>query len=142
MLSPASWTRSGTWPTLARRLSAVAGLYAYAVAEGLLDWSPLAHIKRPKVADDSQSTGLDRDEARSLLVAARASGPRDHALVALLLFNGLRVSEVVTAKIENLDHERGHRVLRIVRKGGKRATVPLAPRVADALDTYLGDRSG
>ena len=128
--------------TLARRLSAVAGLYAYAVAEGVLDRSPLAHVKRPKVADDSQSTGLDRDEASSLLAAAQASGPRDHALVALLLFNGLRVSEVVTANVEHLDHERGHRVLRIVRKGGKRATVPLAPRVADALDTYLGDRSG
>jgi integrase/recombinase XerD len=37
--------------------------------------------------------------------------------------------------------ERGHRTLRLRRKGGKRQTVALAPRTADALDTMLADRS-
>ena len=37
--------------------------------------------------------------------------------------------------------ERGHRVLKITRKGGKVATVPLAPRTAEAVDIYVGDRT-
>jgi integrase len=40
----------------------------------------------------------------------------------------------------DLDIDRGHRTLRIVRKGGKRVTIPLAPRTARALDPYVGER--
>ena len=43
--------------------------------------------------------------------------------------------------LEDLDTERGHRTLRIVRKGGKHVTVPLAPRTARALDLNLGERN-
>ena len=46
----------------------------------------------------------------------------------------LRISEALNADIEDLDTERGHRTMRIVRKGGKQATVPLAPRRSRALD--------
>jgi len=36
--------------------------------------------------------------------------------------------------------DRGHRTLRVVRKGGKHVTIPLAPRTARALDLYVGER--
>src|SRR5712692_765275 len=36
--------------------------------------------------------------------------------------------------------ERGHRILAIVRKGGKKATIPLAPRTARAIDLAIGER--
>jgi integrase len=55
--------------------------------------------------------------------------------------NGLRISEALGADVADLDTERGHRVPRITRKGGKRATVPLAPRTADAIDIYLQGRA-
>jgi len=61
--------------------------------------------------------------------------------VLLLGLNGLRVSEALGADVEDLTTERGHRVLRIKRKGGKTATVPLAPRTAEAVDAYVGDRT-
>jgi integrase len=54
--------------------------------------------------------------------------------------NGLRVSEALGADIDDLDVDRGHRTLRIVRKGGMQATIPLAPRTARALDLYIGER--
>jgi len=60
----------------------------------------------------------------------------------LLAMNGLRISEALNADVEDLDTERGHRTLRIVRKGGKHVTVPLAPRTSRALDLYLGERTG
>ncbi|MDQ3065953.1 MAG: site-specific integrase [Actinomycetota bacterium] len=42
--------------------------------------------------------------------------------------------------MEHLTHQRGHRVLRIVRKGGKASTEPLAPIVLHALENYVGER--
>jgi site-specific recombinase XerD len=126
--------------TVARRLSAISGFYKYAMAEELVARNPLAAVRRPKVGGDSTSTGLARDELHALLDAAEADGPRTHALVLLLALNGLRISEALNAKVEDLDTERGHRVLRIIRKGGKKATVPLAPRTAEAIDMYLAGR--
>jgi integrase/recombinase XerD len=120
----------------------LAGLYAYAVDVGRLDKSPLTSIKRPQVAEDSQTTGLDRDELRQLLAAAGADGPRSHALVLLLALNGLRVDEALSRNIEHLDTERGHRVLRLRRKGNKRATAPLAAPVVHALERYIDGRDG
>ena len=58
----------------------------------------------------------------------------------LLGLNGLRITEALSIDVADLGTERGHRVVRIVRKGGKHATVPLAPRTADALDNYLAGR--
>ena len=54
----------------------------------------------------------------------------------------LRVSEATGADIEALGIERGHRTLVITRKGGKVATIPLAPRTARAIDLAVGERSG
>ena len=64
----------------------------------------------------------------------------DHALIALLAMNGLRISEALGADIDDLDTDRGHRTLRILRKGGKHVTIPLAPRTGRALDLYIGER--
>jgi integrase len=64
---------------------------------------------------------------------------RDHALISLLAMNGLRISEALGANIDDLDVDRGHRTLRVVRKGGKQATIPLAPRTTRALDLYIAD---
>jgi len=127
--------------TVARRLSALAGFYRYALSEDLIVRNPVAPIRRPKGGSDTVSTGLDRDELSALVAAAKADSPRSHALVILLGLNGLRVSEALAADVTDLSTERGHRVLFITRKGGKRATVPLAPRTAETLDAYLAGRT-
>jgi integrase/recombinase XerD len=128
--------------TVARHLSTLAGFYKYAVGEDLIVRNPVANVRRPKVGTDTVSTGLDRDELAALIGAAQEDNPRSFALVLLLGFNGLRISEVLGADIEDLGTERGHRVLRVTRKGGKTATIPMAPRTADAVDAYVGDRIG
>ena len=87
------------------------------------------------------STGLDRKELTALIRTAEADSSRSLALVLLLGLNGLRISEALGADVTDLGTERGHRILRVRRKGGKTATVPLAPRTADAVDAYVGDRT-
>ncbi|RTL61767.1 MAG: integrase [Pseudonocardiaceae bacterium] len=128
--------------TVARRLAALAGFYDYAVDDGLIASSPVTRVRRPRVESDSPSTGLDRDEQRALLAAAAADGLRSTALVTLLLHNGLRIDEALSRDVEHLQTERGHRVLRLHRKGDRAATAALAAPTARALDAYLDGRAG
>jgi integrase/recombinase XerD len=123
--------------TITRRLCTVAGFYRYAVEEELLDHSPAAPVRRPRLDYESHATGLDRNELGALLVAAGLGPPAEHALISLLALNGLRVSEAANADIEALGIERGHRTLVITRKGGKVATIPLAPRTARAIGARM-----
>ena len=106
----------------------------------MLDHSPAAHVRRPRLDYESHAVGLDRNEVGAILVAAGLAGPAEHALIFLLALNGLRVSEAVGADIEALSVQRGHRTLAIVRKGGKKTVVPLAPRTARAIDLTVGER--
>ena len=128
--------------TITRRLCTIAGFYRYAVEEDLLDHSPAAHVRRPRLDYESHATGLDRNELGAILVAAGLGDAAEHALISLLALNGLRVSEATGASIEALGSERGHRTLTIIRKGGKVVTIPLAPRTARAIDLAIGERTG
>jgi site-specific recombinase XerD len=121
--------------TVTRRLSTIAGFYKYAVEEELLDRSPAAHVRRPRVDYESHAAALDRNELGALLVAAGLGSPPVHALISLLALNGLRVSEATSADIEHLGLERGHRTLTVTR------TIPLAPRTARAIDLAIGERT-
>jgi integrase/recombinase XerD len=121
-------------PTVTRRLCTIAGFYRYAVEEELLEHSPAAHVRRPRVDYESHAAALDRNELGTLLVAAGLGPPSERALISLLALNGLRVSEAAGADIDHLGLERGHRTLTITRKGGKVVTIPLAPRTSQAID--------
>jgi integrase/recombinase XerD len=105
--------------TVTRRLSTIAGFYRYAVEEELLDHSPAAHVRRPRMDYESHATALDRNEVGALLVAAGLGPAAEHALVSLLTLNGLRVPEATSADIEHLGLKRGHRTLVITRKGAR-----------------------
>jgi len=127
--------------TVTRRLCTIAGFYKYAVEEELLEHSPAAHVRRPRLDYESHATALDRNELGAILVAAGLGPPAEHALVSLLALNGLRVSEAIGADLEHLGLERGHRTLVVTRKGGKVVTIPLAPRTARAIDLASGERA-
>ena len=127
--------------TVTRRLCTIAGFCKYAVEEELVDHSPAAHVRRPRVDDESRAVVLDRNELGALLVAAGLGPSCEHALISLLALNGLRVPEATGADIEQLGLERGHRTLTITRKGDKVVTVPLAPRTARAIDLAVGERT-
>ncbi len=127
--------------SIARRSSAVHGFYRYAARHGAVTGSPFTAINRPAVDTESMTSGLTRDEVRALLAAARVHSPRAEALVTLLVLNGLRISEALAARVEDLDTDRGHTVLRIRRKGGKRAKAPLTPATTRALDAVVAGRT-
>jgi hypothetical protein len=119
--------------TVTRRLSTIAGKYA--VEEELLDHSPAAHVRRPRLDYESHATALDRNELGALLVAAGLGPPAEHALISLLALNGLRVSEATGADIEHLGLERGHRTLTIPARAA-RSSPSRSPRAPPGRSTW------
>jgi integrase/recombinase XerD len=129
-----------------RRLSALSSFYRYCAAHDLAGQVPTVGVARPAVDPDYTATiGLDRDQARALVAAADADrGPqalRTAAVIRLLLHNGLRVDEACAADVADLGTDAGHRVLRVTRKGARKARIPLTPATVAALDAYLADRA-
>jgi integrase/recombinase XerD len=128
--------------TVARKLSALSGFYDYGLHNAeVLTHSPVASVRRPKVTEESQAIGLTPDQLKRLLTAADAHSLRSAALVALLVFSGLRISEALGADVRDYSHDAGHRVLKVRRKGNKAGGVALVPPVVRALDAYLEGRS-
>src|SRR6478735_12154354 len=125
-----TWSRIAAPATVVRRLSCLSGFYDYGLREvELLGYSPVANVRRPRVGEDSPTIGLDAAELDRLLTAAEHDSPRSAALVSLLVYNGLRIAEALGSEVTSLTYQRGHRVLRIIRKGGRPSTEPLAPVV-------------
>jgi integrase/recombinase XerD len=120
-----------------RRLSALSSFYRYCAAYDVVDRVPTAGVLRPMVdADYTATVGLDRAAARALVAAADADAGRaalrSAAVIRLLLHNALRVDEACAADVTDLGVDAGHRVLRVMRKGARRAKVPLTPATVAA----------
>jgi hypothetical protein len=74
-----------------RRLSTIAGSCKYAVEEELLDRSPAAHVRRPRVEYESHAVAPGRYELGALLMAAGFGPPAGHALISLLAERASRI---------------------------------------------------
>lgn len=125
--------------TIGKILSALNGLFAFAVEEGAAQRNPVALARRPKLSGSSNRKGLSSAEVKAMLSACgltTLSGRRDFALLTVLAVQGWRISECLGLRIEDLGEEQGHRVATIVGKGAKVARVPLAAATWSALQTW------
>lgn len=141
-----AWARSletsGLAPrTVARRLAAISSWYGFLVVEEVRPDSPAEHVRRPRVGAEGETPGLTRDELRRLLAAAEEHGSlRSIALMSVLAHTGVRIGEALSRDVEHLGHDRGHRILRLERKGGLSGRAVLTAPVVRALDAYLDGR--
>jgi site-specific recombinase XerD len=128
--------------TVSRRMAVVAGFYRTCVIDGVLPHSPAEYVRRPNVPSQSPTLGLSHLQFEAMLTAARQSGNQfDFALVCLLGMLGLRIFEATGLDIADLGEEHGHRVLRVLGKGGKVVLVPLPPAVGRAVDRAIAERT-
>ena len=97
-------------------------------------------MRRPRLSEDSQALGLDRDQTRTLLGAADDASARDRALLYLLVFLGLRVSEAIGIDVEDLEPTRGHETVWVRRKRDRRSQLVLAPPPAAAVAAVRAGR--
>jgi len=123
--------------TAARRLSAIRQFYQLAVREGWIAADPSLELEPPRLGRPLPKT-LTEAEVEALLEApdlASPEGLRDRVMLELLYATGLRVSELVTLRPEQLGLQQG--LVRIVGKGGKERLVPMGDEAQDWLQRFL-----
>jgi site-specific recombinase XerD len=139
------WAGELSASTRAGRINAVSAFYRFVQqnVEGSFIRNPAEHVRRPEVSRESRTRGLDADELVRLRAAARETGPRDYALVQLLVGAGLRISEALEADTHHLRREGGQWYLYVVRKGSEdRVPVQVPDYAAYALRRYWRGRRG
>lgn len=105
----------------------VRGVFRFAHIDGLISGDPAVYARLPKVdTGESRTQGLDRLELIRFLQVAQTISVHHGALAYLLGIDALRASEAAAVRIEDYRETlRGHRVLHLVGKGSKPATMPL-----------------
>jgi site-specific recombinase XerD len=124
-------------------MHAVRGFFRFAHIDGLIAADPAVYARLPKVQrDESRTHGLDRLELIRFLQVAQTLTVHHGALAFLLGINALRASEAAAVRIEDYaETMRGHRVLHLVGKGNKPATMPVTVPVLRVLEACRGQRA-
>ncbi|MBA7618085.1 Tyrosine recombinase XerD [subsurface metagenome] len=123
--------------SIARKLSAIRSFYRYLLREEVVSASPAATTSSPKL-DKRLPSFLTVEEAVRLLEApdlSKPEGQRDRALLELLYASGLRVSELVTLNLEQVNLDTNE--IRVWGKGSKERVVLIGEPAAQALSAYL-----
>jgi integrase/recombinase XerD len=121
----------------ARALSAIRVFHRVLRDQGIAPVDPTVEIEAPR-AGRKLPRLLSHTEVESLLAAPQPKDPagrRDRAMLETLYAAGLRVSELVTLRVEDLDLET--QLVRARGKGGKERIVPLGAAAVEALREYL-----
>ena len=128
--------------TVVTMMHGVRGYFRFAHIDGLIAADPAVYARLPKVQrDESRTQGLDRLELIRFLQVAQTITVHHGALAYLLGINALRASEAAAVRIEDYaDTLRGYRVLHVVGKGNKPATMPVTVPVLRALEACRGTR--
>lgn len=123
--------------TIARKLSALRGYFAYLLAERVVASDPTEKLEAPRPGRPLPEA-LTYPEVKRLLAAVHTTdelGLRDLAVLEVLYGAGLRVSELTGLTVRHLQLEEGF--VHVVGKGSKERLVPLGGRARDRLQRYL-----
>lgn len=121
----------------ARQLSSLRGFFKFLLRERAIEADPTDLVDPPRVARKLPRV-LSYDDVDRLLAAPpkdTARGIRDSAMIHLMYASGLRVSELCTLKLRDLDRKVG--TVAPLGKGGKRRLVPVGQVALERIDVYL-----
>jgi integrase/recombinase XerD len=122
----------------ARALVAIRGLFRHLVSERWLEADPTALIDAPRTA--RRLPGVLGDEAVGKLIAQPTDTPRgrrDAAMIELAYASGLRVSELVTLALADINLRQAF--VRVTGKGSKTRIVPLHNAAREKIEAYLAN---
>jgi integrase/recombinase XerD len=129
----------------ARLLSSLRAFYGYLLDEGLCSDDPTQHLTSPKIPKrlpkfltEDEVLRLVRAPSQPNAVADPADAIRDRAMLELLYASGLRVSELISLRREDLHLEAGY--LRVRGKGNKMRLVPLGDAAQEAIELFLNGK--
>jgi integrase/recombinase XerD len=125
--------------SVARAVHAVHGLYRFAVREGRAPADPMENLKAPR-AFKALPRYLSAAQVEALLAApdtATPLGVRDRAILEVLYATGLRVSELIGLRVDDLDMQVG--IVTCFGKGSKERLVPLGEIALSWVRRYLAE---
>ena len=119
--------------SVARAITAVSSFYEYAIDVMALDNNPTRRVKRPRTGEGHvvETPGMDWVDVLRLVDAARTLDER--ALLVVLAYMGLRVSEALSLDVDSVRVEGEHSFITVTGKGG---TVDRCPLVAEVLEVF------
>jgi site-specific recombinase XerD len=123
--------------TTNQHFRSLAQLFKYLEEEGEIVTSPMLKMKPPKVPEEPVPVISD-DDLRTLLSTMAGNtfeDRRDTAIIRLFVDTGMRLSELVSLTVEDLD--RDLQVARVLGKGRRLRACPYGSKTATALDRYL-----
>ena len=133
--------RSLSPSTIRRRLSALTSIFDYLCEKNSIQTNPVHGVERPKEsANEGKTPALSIDQAKLLLDAPPENtlkGKRDRAILATLLYHGLRREELCSLRVKDLRMRQGIRHLEIYGKGDKIRFIPVHPKAAVLIERYL-----
>ncbi|MGZ5576609.1 MAG: site-specific tyrosine recombinase XerD [Methylobacter sp.] len=122
----------------ARILSSLRRFYGYYIRENSIKIDPTALIESPHIGQPLPAS-LSEQDVELLLDAPEVSnalGFRDRTMLEMLYATGLRVSELVNLKFEQISFRQG--LVRIIGKGNKERLVPVGEEAMGWLESYMG----
>ena len=129
--------------TLRRKLAALSSLFEYLCNQNAVTHNPVKGVKRPRAdANRGATPALSDAQVRALLEAPSETsrkGKRDRAILATLLYHGLRREELCRLTVRDVHEREGVKHLRIHGKGGKVRYAPLHPKAIRLIEDYLDD---
>jgi integrase/recombinase XerD len=132
-------SRRGRSSSAARRLSTLKRFYGWCLRERRIKADPTLKLDPPKRAPRFPKT-LSEADVEALLAAPDVNTPlgvRDRTMLEVLYAAGLRVSELTTLKVFEVDLGAG--VVRVLGKGSKVRLVPLGEEAVDWVRRYVAD---
>ena len=123
--------------SVARALAAIRGLFRFLVAERHLKQDPTENLENPKLWS-TLPKAIPPEEVEALLAAPDRSTPdgmRDAAMLELLYATGLRVSELIKVRVDEVVMDAGF--LRTMGKGSKERIVPFGDAARDTMVRYI-----
>ena len=123
--------------SVARALAAIRGMFRFLVAERHLKIDPTENLENPKLWTTLPKS-LQPAEVEALLRAPDCEtndGLRDRAMLELLYATGLRVSELIRVRVDDVVMDAGF--LRTMGKGSKERIVPFGDAAREAMDGYI-----
>lgn len=134
--------RRGLAPaTVRRKLSAASSLFAYLCEVNAVEHNPVSGVSRPNLGANVRSTPtLSGAQARALLTApptGTLKGLRDRAVLATLLYHGLKREELTRLLVRDLHDSDGVPHLRVRSRRGKARYLSAAPTALLSIETYL-----
>jgi integrase/recombinase XerD len=124
--------------TTARKVAAARSFFSFMVAEGIIKANPIEDVRSPKIGK-SLPKPISFSEVRRLIEQpGKLSTPeakRDGAMLELLYASGMRVSELVSLNLGDVDLENGY--VRCFGKGNKERVIPVYDRAVLVVKEYL-----